>query len=93
MRNKANEEQPSNKQQLKETSQEMSSPQWEVQRLTVNEASDKVLFKTVNHRLRTIRGCMLSYSTHTGDYHLWNEGDDLCALEEVNVHVSALISF
>lgn len=57
----------------------MSSPQQEVQRLTVNEASDNVLNKTVNHRLRTVRGCTLSYSTHTRDYHLWNEGDDLCA--------------
>lgn len=71
----------------------MSSPQPEVQRLTVNEASDNVLNKTVNHRLKTVRGCTLSYSTYTRDYHPWNEGDDLCALEEVGLHVSALTSF
>lgn len=59
MWSKANEEQPSNKQQLEKMWQDMSPPQQEGQRLTVPEGSDKVLNKTVNHRSRAVGGCTI----------------------------------
>lgn len=51
------------KQQLETMWQEMTS--WkEVQRLTVNRASDNVLSKTITHHLRTVRECTVLYGTH-----------------------------